>query len=171
MAAVNNPSPVYAGLILTGGAAAALAVALIAQYGFDLQPCVLCIWQRWPYLAAIGLGLAAVVLRGRPGAAAALATLAALAVLTSGGIGAFHVGVEQGWWEGTAGCGAAAMPDDLTSLRAQLLAQPIVRCDEVAFSLFGISMAGWNLIYAIGLAGLAGWTLWRTGRSRDGSYG
>ena len=48
-------------LFVAGAAAAALAAALISQYGFDLQPCVLCIWQRWPYLAAILLGLAAVV--------------------------------------------------------------------------------------------------------------
>jgi len=152
------------GLIAAGGAAAALMVALIAQHGFDLQPCVLCVWQRWPYLVAIGLGLAAFAARGRSVLATWLVVLAVLAVLTSGGIGGFHVGVEQGWWEGTADCGAASMPDDLAALRAQLLAQPIVRCDEVAVSVLGISMAGWNVIYALALAGLAGWAALKTRR-------
>ena len=163
MAALSYPGRTTAGLIAVVGAALALLVALIAQYGFDLQPCVLCIWQRWPYLVAVGLGLAVIVLRGMPVLAFALVALAALAVLISGGIGGFHVGVEQGWWEGTAGCGVVSMPDDLAALRAQLLAQPIVRCDEVAFSLFGVSMAGWNVIYAVGLTGLIGWTVFKAG--------
>ncbi|SDF78663.1 disulfide bond formation protein B [Thalassobaculum litoreum] len=144
-------------LFVAAAAAAALAAALISQYGFDLQPCVLCIWQRWPYLAAIGLGLAAIALRRAPArrapaAARALTGLAILAVLVSGGIGGFHVGVEQGWWEGTSGCGSTSGTDDLNALRAQIMNAPIVRCDEVAFSLFGISMAGWNLLYALGVA-------------------
>ena len=139
-------------LFVAGAAAAALIAALISQYGFDLQPCVLCIWQRWPYVAAILLGLAAAALRRNRAAAAALTALAILAVLVSGGIGAFHVGVEQGWWEGTSGCGSLSSTDDLAALRAQIMSAPIVRCDEIAFSLFGISMAGWNALFALGVA-------------------
>lgn len=139
-------------LLVAAAAAGALLFALVAQFGFDLQPCVLCIWQRWPYGAAIALGLAAWPLRRRPAAWIGLTALSVLAVLTSGGIGAFHVGVEQGWWQGTSGCGATGGIDDLATLRAQILAAPIVRCDEVAASLFGISMAGWNVLFALGVA-------------------
>ncbi|WPZ35782.1 disulfide bond formation protein B [Thalassobaculum sp. OXR-137] len=139
-------------LFVAGAAAAALIAALISQYGFDLQPCVLCIWQRWPYVAAILLGVAAAALRRNRAAAAALTALAILAVLVSGGIGAFHVGVEQGWWEGTSGCGSLSSTDDLAALRAQIMSAPIVRCDEIAFSLLGISMAGWNVLFALGVA-------------------
>ena len=142
-------------LFVAGAAAAALIAALISQFGFDLQPCVLCIWQRWPYVAAILLGLAAVLLRRNRTAALLLTGLAILAVLVSGGIGAFHVGVEQGWWEGTAGCGSLSSTDDLAALRAQIMSAPIVRCDEVAFSLFGISMAGWNVLFALAVAVVA----------------
>ena len=142
-------------LFVAGAAAAALIAALISQFGFDLQPCVLCLWQRWPYVAAIVLGLAAILLRRNRPAAMVLTGLAVLAVVVSGGIGAFHVGVEQGWWEGTAGCGSLSNTDDLAALRAQIMNAPIVRCDEVAFSLFGISMAGWNVLYALGVAVVA----------------
>ncbi|MFX4219848.1 MAG: disulfide bond formation protein B [Thalassobaculum sp.] len=155
-------------LFVAGAAAAALAAALISQYGFDLQPCVLCIWQRWPYLAAILLGLAAVGLRRHAAARTALTALAILAVLTSGGIGAFHVGVEQGWWEGTSGCGSISTTDDLAALRAQIMNAPIVRCDEVAFALFGISMAGWNLLFALGVALVAGRAMLRGRRALPG---
>jgi disulfide bond formation protein DsbB len=84
--------------------------------------------------------------------------LAALAFFVDAGIAAYHVGVEQHWWQGTAECGSTLdlnlSPEDLTK---QLLNQPVVRCEEVPWSLFGISMAGYNFLYAVGL-GLI--TLW-----------
>jgi len=156
-------------LLVAGAAAGALVVALISQYGFDLQPCVLCIWQRWPYVAAIALAAAAVALRRSPAAATALTGLAVLAVLASGGIGAFHVGVEQGWWEGTDGCGSVASTDDLATLRAQIMNAPIVRCDEVAFSLLGISMAGWNALFALGVALVAIRAMLKSNTVRSGA--
>lgn len=143
-----------AGLLIAAAAAAALGLALLSQYGFGLQPCVLCIWQRWPHVAAIVLGLAAWALRGRRGASAALLGLAAAAELATGGVGVFHVGVEQGWWQGTAECGTTAAGNDLAALKAQIMKQPIVRCDEVAFAVLGISMAGWNAVLAAVLAGI-----------------
>lgn len=141
-----------AGLAIAAAAAAALGLALLGQHGFGLQPCVLCIWQRWPHVAAIALGAGAWVLRGRPAASAALVGLAAVAELATGGIAVFHVGVEQGWWQGTAECGSTAGGSDLAALKAQIMRQPIVRCDEVAFAVLGISMAGWNALLAAGLA-------------------
>lgn len=143
-------------ILVAGAAAAALAAALISQYGFGLQPCVLCVWQRWPYLAAILLGVAAVAVRRSPIARTGLTALAVAAILISGGIGAFHVGVEQGWWQGLAGCGSVSATDDLATLRAQIMNAPIVRCDEVTFSILGISMAGWNVLYALAVALVAG---------------
>jgi disulfide bond formation protein DsbB len=143
-----------AGLLIAAAAAAALGLALLSQYGFGLQPCVLCIWQRWPHVAAVALGLAVWMLRTRPGASAALLGLAAAAELATGGIGVFHVGVEQGWWQGTAECGTTASGNDLAALKAQIMNQPIVRCDEVAFAVLGISMAGWNAVLAATLAAI-----------------
>ena len=154
---------------VAGAAASALIVALISQYGFDLQPCVLCIWQRWPYVAAIALGIAALLLHRNRSASLALSGLAIIAVLVSGGIGAFHVGVEQGWWEGTATCGSSTMSTDLATLKAQIMNAPITRCDEVAFSFMGISMAGWNALFALGVALVAIRAIVKSTSARSGA--
>jgi len=141
---------------------AALAVALASQYGGGLQPCVLCIYQRWPYGVAAALGLVGVLVAGSPGLLRLVLLLAGVAFLVDAGIAAFHVGVEQHWWAGTNECGSTL---DLTlsaeELKKQLLNQPVVRCDEVPWSLFGISMAGYNFLYAAA-CGLA--TLWAAAR-------
>jgi len=136
-----------AALIVLLASAAALGMALLAEYGFGLKPCVLCIYQRWPYVAAGLLALLALLLRGR-WRWLALAG-AGLALAVDAGIAGYHVGVEQGWWAGTAGCtGGAGTPQNLADLKAQVLSAPLVRCDDVAFSLFGVSMAGYNFLYA-----------------------
>lgn len=133
-----------------------LLVALGAEHIGGLAPCPLCIWQRWPYAAALLLGLAGFAAGGRPALLRALLALAALAFLASAAIAAFHVGVEQGWWQGTAACGGGVAGAGLSAaeLAAALLEAPAVRCDRVAWSLFGISMAGYNFLYATA-AGLA----------------
>lgn len=133
-----------------------LGGAYLSQYGFGLYPCEMCWWQRYPHFAA--LGLAALAWARPPGRLAV--TLAALAILVSGGIGAWHAGVEYGWWEGVTDCAATAQAgaDPLTAI----LDAPIVRCDQVAWDLAGISLAGFNFLISTA-AGLA--ILWLTRRS------
>jgi disulfide bond formation protein DsbB len=136
--------------------AAALVVggALVSQYGFGLQPCVLCLYQRWPYYIIVALGLVAWPLTaGRPGLRRFILALIGLIFLVGAGIALFHVGVESHWWEGTAECGGN-LPDanSIDALRAQLLATKPVRCDEPALVVLGLSMAGWNMLAALALA-------------------
>ena len=147
--------------------AASLAAALFAQYVMGLQPCVLCIWQRWPYVATVVLGAAALAVPGRPQVRAALLTAAMAAFLTGAGIGVFQVGVEQQWWQGTAGCGGISGTGSFEDFQRQLLAAPVVRCDEVQWSLFGLSMAGYNVLLSLALAAFAGAAAWRTVLSRS----
>ena len=139
--------------LATGAAIAALCVAWIAQYGFGLAPCELCYWQRYGYWAAIAVGVVAIFMPAQSAARRALLWLLALAFLVTAGIALFHVGVEQKWWQGLATCsgdlGGAASTEDILSAIENA---PIVRCDEPAFVLFGISMAGYNLILALALA-------------------
>jgi disulfide bond formation protein DsbB len=126
-----------------------LGGALFSQYVGGLYPCEMCYWQRWPHGAAILLALGAVASpigapRTRP-----LVLLAALAIAASGAIGVFHAGVELGYWEGVTQCtanGAKSLQD--------ILSTPLVRCDQVQWSMFGISMAGWNAIVSLGGAAL-----------------
>ena len=145
----------------------ALAAALIGQYGFDLQPCVLCVYQRWPYVLVIALCLGGLSPLGRSRAGWIL-LLSALALATDTGIAGYHVGVEQHWWAGSAGCvGQGGTAQTLEALRAQIMATPVTRCDEVAFSLFGVSMAGYNVLFSFGLALYTGFAGRRAVRVRS----
>jgi disulfide bond formation protein DsbB len=141
---------------------ALLGGAIAFQYLGGLSPCEMCYWQRWPHLAAIVLALVAIAMRGKPGFSAMLTALAAFAILTSGAIGGFHAGVEYGWWEGLTRC--ATDPSASGGLDA-IMNAPLVRCDVAAWSMFGISMAGYNFILST-LAGLASlWLVSRWGRA------
>jgi len=144
--------------ILLVASAAILAGAFAFQYLGGLAPCILCWWQRYAHMATIALAILAVVasVRGSSTAGWILVALTGLALLAGAGIAGFHVGVEQHWWAGTAECGSnVGGAGGIDELRARLLAQPIVRCDEIAWSLFGISMAGYNLLLSLALAAFA----------------
>jgi len=127
-----------------------LGAAFFMQYAVGLAPCPLCIAQRWPYAVVIVLGLAGLVPGLSPSSRRALLGLAALAFLTGAGIAVYHTGIEQGWFAGPESCsGIGVTGDTVEELRRRLSAAPVVRCDEVPWSLFGISMAGYNA--AVGL--------------------
>ena len=109
--ALASPSDWRAPLLIAVVSAAAIAIALASQIWGGLQPCVLCIWQRWAHGAVIALALlavAAALLAGRRWAGR-LTALAGLAAFAGAGIALYHVGVEQQWWPGTSGCGAGAL--------------------------------------------------------------
>lgn len=149
MSAAHALQSRQSGLFIAVLSAATLAAAFVAQYGFGLAPCELCLWQRWPYAISILLGLAALVV---PRWRGLLLALAALSFAAGAGIAVFHVGVEEKWWQGLASCSGAPTPKSIDELRAQLMAAPVVRCDEAAFRFLGLSMAGWNVIWAALLA-------------------
>ncbi|MFN3613153.1 MAG: disulfide bond formation protein B [Rubrimonas sp.] len=132
------------------GSGSVLGAALWFQYVVGLAPCPMCIWQRWPHVAAIALGACAATLGLRLAAA-----LGAVAMLIGAGLGFFHAGVEQGWWEGPTTCAAPPLGQLSTEeLLARIMAAPIVRCDEIAWSFAGISMAGWNALLCLALAAI-----------------
>ncbi len=131
---------------------ATIGMVFIAQYGFDLHPCVLCIYQRWPYAAIMALVVLWFFLR-QIVSEVIVRLLVAASFATTAGIAAYHVGVEQGWWEGTAECAADTSAGlSIEQLREQLMTAPIVKCNEIAWELFGISMAGYNFIFAAAMA-------------------
>lgn len=155
-------------LIVFLAAVVVLGTAFASQHWGGLQPCVLCLYQRYPYAIVIVLMALAGVLADRGGGRIAITLLAAsgLTFLAGAGIGVYHVGVEQHWWAGTAECGSTDSADTIEALRAKLLGRAPVRCDEVAWSLFGISMAGYNVLVSLGLAGFAGWAAQRLWKAR-----
>ena len=132
-----------------------LGGALASQYVGGLYPCEMCYWQRWPHGAAILLALGALLSPLGAPRTRILTLLAALAIAISGAIGVFHAGVEYGWWEGITTCTTTGA----TSLE-ELLAVPLIRCDQVQWSLAGISLAGFNAILSLGAAAVIAKLAW-----------
>ena len=148
--AVLGPSARAARALALAIPALLLGGAYVAEYGFGLYPCEMCWWQRYPHFAAlIFAGLAFVV------APARLWTgLAALALLVSAAIGAFHAGVEYKWWPGITSCARIEPSDPGTSPLEAIMNTPMISCDEPQWTLLGISLAGFNFLIAAA-AGLA----------------
>jgi len=140
MAFLKNP--LWIALLIPS---ALLGGALLSQYVFGLYPCEMCMWQRWPHMAAIILALLALLMRGK---SAATGLTAAMAILTSGLIGGFHAGVEYGWWEGLTSCATSVTEGG--DILDSIMNAPLVRCDVAPWSLFGISLAGYNFLLSSG---------------------
>ncbi|MFC3050480.1 disulfide bond formation protein B [Kordiimonas pumila] len=142
---LNDPV-LFAGLI----AALVLGAAFTFQL-FGYPPCELCWWQRYPYMAIMGVSIVGTAVRALP--RRVLLVVLALLFLTDAGIAGFHAGVEQRWWEGLSTCsGYVDITDNIDDALKSIMNAPLVRCDDVAWSLFGISMAGYNLFIAAFMA-------------------
>ncbi len=135
-----------------------LGGALASQYIGGLHPCEMCYWQRWPHEAAIALAILAYGLSRQPRWSRALVILAALAIAISGAIGVFHAGVEYKWWEGVTTCSRGPSATDSADLLKQIMAAPVIRCDQPQWTLGGISLAGFNALFSFAAA-IAIWAL------------
>lgn len=160
---------------LNGGRAAwaAGAVALIAaatiggawffQLVLGIQPCPLCLEQRYAYYLAIPLALI-IVLAAKGGAPRPLLmgglAVLALAALANAVLGGYHAGVEWGFWPGPTDCsGPIADLGSAGSLLERLDSVKVVRCDEVQWRFLGLSLAGYNVLISLLMAALAVWGL------------
>ncbi len=134
--------------------ALSLIMALIAQYGFDLWPCDLCIVQRYPAFVAVAIALLAQIIH-KP---RLWLSAFAVACWATASIAFYHTGVEQGWWQGPTACSGALNMDStlsITQMKAALYSAPVIRCDKPALEIMGITMASANAIFSALLAGLA----------------
>lgn len=136
-------------LLAAGGS----LLLLLGAFGFQaagFAPCKLCLWQRWPHGAAFAIGLLAFWSRNR-----ILPMLGALAATVTAALGIYHTGVEQSWWEGPNTCTSASVSEvSVDDLLNQIMTAPLIRCDEVVWSLLGLSMASWNAILSLALAAI-----------------
>ena len=146
-------------------AAAVLGSVYLAEFGFGMEPCQLCLYQRWPWWAALGLGAIGLATKPRGQAGRALLAAITLALLAGLGVAGYHVGVEQGWWQGPTACAQAGSLDmTLEQLRAEVMGRErVVPCDQPAYIL-GVSMASWNLVVTLWALIYAGFALGKGGR-------
>jgi disulfide bond formation protein DsbB len=149
-------------------AGAALAIAVVGaatilgayyfEYVLHYQPCPLCLEQRIPYYIgiplALALALAAKFQAPRPVLVAGFAALA-LAMFIGAGLAAYHAGVEWHFWPGPQECSGDPNFGRTGSLIEQLNRVIVVRCDEAAWRLFGLSLAGYNVAISAALACVA----------------
>ena len=133
------------------GPAGLLIAALGFQYLGELYPCTLCIWQRYPHVLTLVIGLGFIKFR-HP----FLALLAAISCLGGAGLAGFHTGVEYGWWDGLAACSGPGL-EGLSGQQLLDFTSPIesTDCAQPAWIFLHLSMAAWN-----GLASIVLFAVW-----------
>ncbi len=135
-----------------------LGFAFTLQYGFGVEPCLLCTYQRIPYAVAAGFGLLGSLLPLGPSKRRTVVMFATVLFAAGAGLALYHLGVEQAWWAGSNGCTGEnlAAPMTLDDLSTALSTKPKARCDAVPWEVFGLSLTTWNLIWSsfLTLAGL-----------------
>jgi disulfide bond formation protein DsbB len=148
-----------------------LAIAHASERFGGLAPCTLCYYQRDVYWAALGVGIVGFALTYLPidGLGRAADAVLALVFLAGAGIAAYHAGAEWKWWPGPTTCsgggGSVGAADLHAFLNGAKYAAP--RCDEAAWRMLGLSMAGWNVLVSLGLVALSLAAATRTGRQDD----
>jgi len=137
----------------------AIGGAWYSQLVWRLEPCELCLLQRWPYYVGVPVAVVTVILAFRAaqgGFLAALLWLLAVIFLVSAGLAAYHAGVEWGFWPGPSACtGQYAAPASTDDFLKSLDTGPSVRCDEAAIRILGLSLAGWNMLASLLIAAIA----------------
>ena len=159
-----------AAIVAAAIAAATILGAYFFEYVLLYQPCPLCLTQRIPYYVAIPVA-AAVAIAAQAGTAPRLLAgglvVVAIAMTIGAGLGVYHSGVEWKWWAGPSDCsGPIASFGTAGSLLRTIETTPVIRCDEAAWRLFGLSLAGYNVLISAAIAGIA---LWGAADDRKGA--
>lgn len=146
-------------LVMAFVAAAALGMALISQYFFGLEPCILCIIQRYPYGIVIALGLIGFAVSFKcKKAVSGIMALISLSFIVNSVIAFYHSGVEQKWWPSfLEGCAVPDLGSDPENIIALLEKSQAARCDEIPWAdpIFNLSMANYNVLFCFGLGVVA----------------
>jgi disulfide bond formation protein DsbB len=149
----------FTALIVTLGSLTIISGAWFIELGLGIKPCHLCLIGRLPHYFGIPVAAVAVIL-ARSGTqlrlARTLLVLTAAIFLVGTGISVYHAGVEFGVFQGPTDCtGILSQPESVNEFLKQLDTVKIVRCDEVAMRIFGLSLAAWNAIICFGLTFIA----------------
>lgn len=148
------------------------AAMLATAHYYEAQgyaPCTLCLQQREVYWVAMAVAAAALVV-GRtplgPRTAPAFDALLALVFLFGAGLAFYHSGVEWQWWPGPSKCASSGGAVTVESMAALLNGEEVVppSCDKAVWFFLGLSMATWNGIVSLGLAGFGALAALRRGR-------
>jgi disulfide bond formation protein DsbB len=160
MMSITPRIAIAAALIL---ALAVIGFVLFSQYVQDYRPCELCLRERLPWYGIIGLGAIGLIWPR-----AWIVSLIGTVFMISAGLAGHHAGVEQGWWPGPTACtGGLSGAKTIDQLRAMMHEAQMVRCDEISWKLFGLSMATYNFLVSLA-AGIV--TIFTAARFYGGKY-
>ncbi len=150
-------TPSRAAVAVLAIAAATIAGAFIFQ-ALGYAPCELCLKERIPYYAGMALAVFAALFAGRGSLRLTQAAFVGLILIfaASAAFGAYHAGVEWGFWPGPSSCtGAIGKAASMQEFLHQLNNVKVVRCDAAAIRILGLSLAGWNAVISVALMVLA----------------
>tara|TARA_Y100000991_G_scaffold177582_1_gene139780 strand:- start:66 stop:500 length:435 start_codon:yes stop_codon:yes gene_type:complete len=122
-----------------------LTSAFYLEYFHGALPCDLCITQRWLHGAIIAYSFIIIFIPNKTSISKTLLLLAGgILWLSSSMAGFYHFGIEMNFWTGPDGCSSSIdfSKDTLT----YLLNKSPIKCNEVMFEIFGLSLAGWNAL-------------------------
>ena len=124
-----------------------LIISYTFEYGFGYLPCQLCLWQRFPWF---GIAIIGSIILIYPHTAKYLLKLCVLIMIISLGLAGFNTGIEYGFWTGLDGCSSnTELVTQTSALLNSLENEAVIRCDEPVWTLFGISMAGYNALLSL----------------------
>jgi disulfide bond formation protein DsbB len=162
-----NPA-LTAALAITVIAAATLGGAWFIQLVLGIQPCELCLAQRYAYYTVVPLAALLAIAAARDAPRAVLVAglaVAALATFANAGLGVYHSGVEWHFWQGPTACtGPVGNLGSAGTLLERLDTVKVVRCDEVQWRFLGLSLAGYNVLISLAMAAIAALGIARTTR-------
>ena len=121
----------------------AIASALIAEYYFDLQPCAMCLKQREPYYIIIAGFILVMILKWQD----KIWFYVGVQIVSIYGLfySLWHVGIENKILAGPSSCsGGLNISTNTSSLKEQIISKAVINCEEVAWSIFGLSAATMN---------------------------
>lgn len=149
---LTSPALIFAALL--GISVFSLSAALIGQFAFDLPPCELCLYQRYPFIAVIVLAGIGLAMRRNLKVSAVLIAASGVAFLINAAIAAYHSGIERHWWSrGEQGCAVPVDTGDSAWID-KILSSPSVPCDVIAWAdpILGLTMANLNVGLGIFMA-------------------
>jgi disulfide bond formation protein DsbB len=152
----KDPLLAATSLVLVLAVATIVGAFIFQALGY--APCELCLKERLPYYAGIAVTVLALVFVALGFRHSLPAALVVLALVFAGSMifGAYHAGVEWGFWRGPSDCtGTFGKNESMTEFLQQLHTIKVVRCDAVAIRILGLSLAGWNAIISAALAAFA----------------
>ncbi len=159
---LSCPVAIFGGI--AGVSAFSLIAALYSEVALGLEPCILCIYQRLPFVIALFLGISGLALRNKPQICDAILGVLAVNFMTNTGIATYHTGVEQKWWASSVeGCAVPDFTDtSQQSILENILSAPTANCADIPWQdpILGLSMANYNVMLCLGIFAACLLSIW-----------